>query len=71
MVVARRREQTGSCLVGTELQFRRRKRLEREGDRGCTPVCVHLVLNSTLDKGKTVNFMLDVFYNNFKERLFK
>lgn len=38
MVVARGREQTGSCLMGTELQFRKRKRLERDGDHGVTTV---------------------------------
>lgn len=38
MVVARGREQTGSCLMGTELQFGKRKRLQRDGDHGVTTV---------------------------------
>ena len=58
-------EERGSyCLTGVEFQLCKMKSiLEKDGDDGCT---ISMVLNVHVKRGKTVNFMLCVFYHNKK-----
>ena len=62
------REKGSCCLMGTEFQFSKVKRvLEMDGGDGRTAVRVYLIsLKSTLKMIKTVNVMFCVFYHNKK-----